>query len=395
MINPRLITLLGVMILASSQVSAEKREPFELRDGDRVVLLGGTLVERAQKYGFVESALVSAYPDRNISFRNLGWSGDTVFAESRGIFDPPAVGYRRIIEQITELKPTLIFIAYGTNESFAGKAGLERFLGQLNKLIDDVAKTKADIVLLSPHRHEVMKPPLPDASKNNPNLKLYTDAIERLAQQRSCQFANLYETTVPAGSKATYTYNGIHFAEKGYQRLGGVLVDELRLPHQSADILVSADRKIEANGTAKVFVLDGAKSLGVSIQLKRLHAAGDWPRLKVNGLKAGNYEIKVDGKTSAKLSAKQLAESGFSLGDGPDGRQLTQLLSKTIDKNLLYFHRWRPQNVTYLFGFRKHEQGNNAKEVAEFEPLVRKEESVIAKLRVPKPHRYEIVSAGK
>ena len=39
-------------------------------------------------------------------------------------------------------------------------------------------------------------------------------------------------------------------------------------------------------------------------------------------------------------------------------------------KNELFFHRWRPQNETYLFGFRKHEQGKNAKEIAEFDPLV-------------------------
>ena len=49
-------------------------------------------------------------------------------------------------------------------------------------------------------------------------------------------------------------------------------------------------------------------------------------------------------------------------------------------KNQLYFYRWRPQNETYLFGFRKHEQGKNAKEVAEFDPLVAEAEAEIDKL---------------
>src|SRR4030095_11024160 len=39
-------------------------------------------------------------------------------------------------------------------------------------------------------------------------------------------------------------------------------------------------------------------------------------------------------------------------------------------KNDLFFHRFRPANSTYLFGFRKHEQGQNAKEMAEFEPVI-------------------------
>ena len=47
----------------------------------------------------------------------------------------------------------------------------------------------------------------------------------------------------------------------------------------------------------------------------------------------------------------------------------------------MFFHRWRPQNHTYLFGFRKHEQGQNAKEIVQFDPLVEKAEKQIAELK--------------
>ena len=57
------------------------------------------------------------------------------------------------------------------------------------------------------------------------------------------------------------------------------------------------------------------------------------------------------------------------------------LRQAVIAKNELFFHRWRPQNETYLFGFRKHEQGKNAKEVAEFDPLVAKAEEEIERIR--------------
>jgi GDSL-like Lipase/Acylhydrolase family len=49
-------------------------------------------------------------------------------------------------------------------------------------------------------------------------------------------------------------------------------------------------------------------------------------------------------------------------------------------KNQLYFYRWRPQNEIYLFGSRKHEQGNNASEVQSFEPLVAEKEAAIQAL---------------
>ena len=52
-----------------------------------------------------------------------------------------------------------------------------------------------------------------------------------------------------------------------------------------------------------------------------------------------------------------------------------------VEKNRLFFYRWRPQNETYLHGFRKHEQGNNAKEIPMFDPLIEAEEKKIEALR--------------
>lgn len=52
----------------------------------------------------------------------------------------------------------------------------------------------------------------------------------------------------------------------------------------------------------------------------------------------------------------------------------------TIRKNRLFFYQWRPQNVTYLFGFRKHEQGQNAKEIPMFDPLIEAWETAIRKV---------------
>lgn len=49
-----------------------------------------------------------------------------------------------------------------------------------------------------------------------------------------------------------------------------------------------------------------------------------------------------------------------------------------IEKNRLFFHRWRPANDTYIFLFRKHEQGNNAAEIPQSDPLV---EAAEAKVR--------------
>ncbi|HZO83674.1 MAG TPA: hypothetical protein VFC26_00545, partial [Verrucomicrobiae bacterium] len=73
------ILSLGVMIwiAGSLAVPAQNTNQFELRDGDRVVLLGDTFIEREQRYGHIEYFFTTHWPDRNITFRNLGWSADT------------------------------------------------------------------------------------------------------------------------------------------------------------------------------------------------------------------------------------------------------------------------------------------------------------------------------
>ena len=70
----------------------------------------------------------------------------------------------------------------------------------------------------------------------------------------------------------------------------------------------------------------------------------------------------------------------FATQSNPQYEALRQLL---LRKNELYFHRWRPQNITYLFGFRKHEQGNNAADIAKFDPFILELEKQIHKLQQP------------
>ncbi len=66
--------------------------------------------------------------------------------------------------------------------------------------------------------------------------------------------------------------------------------------------------------------------------------------------------------------------AGVAVRHGPDIDQVEQLRRTINRKNNLFFDRWRPQNITYLFGFRKHEQGNNAIEIPQFDPLVAEQE---------------------
>src|SRR5688572_30332382 len=112
-----------VMLLCGAAPAGAADERFELRDGDRVVMIGNTFIEREQNDSYLETLLRTRWSDRKITFRNIGWSGDTVFGDSRSIYDG-VKGLDRLDQLVHELKPTVIFIGYGMVESFDGEAGL-------------------------------------------------------------------------------------------------------------------------------------------------------------------------------------------------------------------------------------------------------------------------------
>jgi lysophospholipase L1-like esterase len=281
--------LLALTVALTAVPLARAADPFELKDGDRVVFIGSTLIEREQRYGYWELALTLKNRDKSVTFRNLGWSGDTVWGEARNGFDSNPKGFERLVALTKELKPTVVVVCYGHNESFAGEAGVEKFAKQLEKLLDSLAATKARIVLMSPTPFEPVAP-LRDAELRNKNLALYRDALKSVAEKRQLDFVDAFAGVQAQAATEPRTENGLHMAATGYQ------------------------------STAPA----------------------------------------VAGYTPS--SAEELRK-------------------KIVDKNQLFFHRWRPQNETYLLGFRKHEQGKNAVEIAEFDPLVAAAEKEIAELK--------------
>jgi hypothetical protein len=77
-----------------------------------------------------------------------------------------------------------------------------------------------------------------------------------------------------------------------------------------------------------------------------------------------------------KLSAKLIEGLGLT-APAIASAELEPITREVLHKDELFFNRWRPQNETYLFGFRKHEQGQNAREIPMFDPLIDQADSKI------------------
>src|SRR5687767_2551067 len=109
----RLCTLFLVLqpIVMDTLLAADP--PFEIHDGDRVLLIGDTLIEREGTFGRIELRMHTQFPEKKFTVRNLGFSGDTPLGWSRASFDPPAKGWERVTEQLALVRPTVAFIGYG------------------------------------------------------------------------------------------------------------------------------------------------------------------------------------------------------------------------------------------------------------------------------------------
>jgi len=382
-------------------------EAFELKDGDRVVFLGATLIEREQRYGYWETALTGRWPDRNVTFRNLGWSGDTVWGDARAGFGTRADGFKALKEHVLALKPTVLIIAYGGNEAFDGEAGLPKFVDGMNALLDALGPAQARVVLLAPLQEEDLGRPLPDPGPHNKELRRYADAIQEIARKRDCTFADLNPHLDDGPKAAPLTDDGLHLTAAGYWRTALALERALGLPERRWEVEVhAAGRKPpSARGTRVDKVeTDPVRFQAEDVRLPGAPAPADGARpmpaaertLRVAGLREGKYTLFIDGKPTLTDAADRWAKGVIEPeAAGPELDQADKLRQAIVAKNRLYFYRWRPANETYLFGFRKGEQGQNAVEIPKFDPLVEEKEKEIAKLRMPAPHTYELKPEAK
>lgn len=289
---------------AAAPTAPAQPATFQFKDGDRLVLIGNTVLEREHDYGSFEPRLDLALGEDKVTVRNLAWSGDTVFGHARSYFGPPEEGLQRLSVHLEMLKPTVVLLCYGSELAFERLGGLPEFLSGYRSLIELIrAKSPGvRVIIATPPPLETLPPPLPDLTAENKNLSSLRDALRKFALMQNAYFVDWFELMgglpKPGIIRKPLTENGVHYTREGYE----------------------------------------------------------------------------------KLSAKLIEGLGLKLPDAP-APALENLRRAVIAKDTLFFNRWRPHNETYLFGFRKHEQGQNAKEIPMFDPLIAQGDEAIQKLK--------------
>lgn len=217
------------LFLIAGMTSCSQPVKFELREGDRIALIGNSLAERMQYHGFLEANLQASYPEEHLVFRNLGFTGDQVKHRPRA-----HENYGDANTHLTRVKANVIFAFFGYNESFDNDTA--KFGLQLREWIDSTRLQKYDgvnvprIVLFSPIAHEDLgNTNLPSGEVNNRRLEAYTQAMSEVAAAKEVIFVNLFEATkkLYGESDEPLTTNGVHLNEEGNRQVARLITKDL------------------------------------------------------------------------------------------------------------------------------------------------------------------------
>ena len=230
LVHRRLSFAMALLLTLFATTAAHADSQFEFKQNDVVAIYGNGLADRMQHDPWVETVLQANLKGANVRFRNMSFSGDMVNQRPRNS------GFTNDTEYLQHVAPDVIFIMYGYNESHAGPAGARAYEGELVALVEKyrtLRKEKgvdARFVLFSPIAYEnTGSPHLPEGTELNANLKAYTDATRKAAATAKTTFVDLYSPTLKlfASSDEQFTLNGIHLNAKGYQKLAGMISEQL------------------------------------------------------------------------------------------------------------------------------------------------------------------------
>lgn len=422
------------LLVAASRLMAGD---FLVHDGDRVVFLGDSITEQKLYTTYIEAFTLARHPDWNLTFRNVGWGGDTSWLRQRvhmdegRLFAADDATQQKMVEDavnkglqrdVLPLKPTVVTIKFGMNDHsyqpfrediFRAYVKSQTELGKV------LAANGARVAFLTPQPIEERRAD-PDKDVKNVSLRKFSDRLKEVAAHQKAVYVDQFAPYMSIMLDARKTNpnatigagDAVHPAACGHTLMAWAVLKGLGADPvvSTADIDASGKKltatqgcKIDAlafeNGGIRFTRLD--ESLPMPIDSKAEDALKLAPildelsryQLRVSGLPAGNYELFIDGESALKTTGEALDKGlNLTVTAGVITKQAREVLAQVFYKNELFFNRWR--NVQ-LYDFPDWSKGGDieTRRSAELDNLDKKiaaAEGEINKLRKPIAHRFEL-----
>jgi lysophospholipase L1-like esterase len=365
-----LITPAAILAPFLSPFPAKGQSPFYLHDGDRVVFYGDSITDQRLYTTFTESYVVTRFPALNIAFTHSGWGGDRVTGGGGGPID------LRLARDVFPYRPTVMTIMLGMNDgSYKAfdDATFHTFTAGMEHILDSVHQTAPDcrITLIQPSPYDdVTRSPL-FADGYNAVLLKFSDYLGNLARTRHLDLADLNNPVTAMLRKALAADpeqaqkilpDRVHPAAAGHIVMAAALLKAWNAPALVSDVTIDAQSGTAHTQNAKV---EGVKTgpqlawteteaalpmpidprdklLELTLKTSGFVDALDRETLKVTGLTAASYELKIDGVSAGRFPNGDLA-NGINLAtlNTPMLRQALEVHAQTLKHNNIHFARWR------------------------------------------------------
>ena len=440
--KPTFHKLLCVLLFALARGWSALAADFLIHDGDRVVFLGDSITEQRLYTTYIEAYALTRHPDWKLSFRNVGWGGDTSWLRQRAhpdekeLFAADAATQQKMVvdsvgrgldRDVLPLKPTLVTVKFGMNDHsyVAFREDIFRaYVRSQTQIAKVLGAHGARVAFLTPQPIEEKRPD-PDKDVRNQALRQFSDGLKDLSAKSGATFVDQFDPYMTillrerAANPSGFIGGGdaVHPGPIGQTVMAWAVLKGLGASAlvSRAEIDASAtkvgstegcrvDHLQVANGVVSLDRLDDALPMPVdtraetALKLAPILDELDRYELRVTGLAGGSYEVAIDGEPAGKVSAEELGK-GWNLANaaGPITAQAREVLKLVFEKNELFFQRWR--NIQ-LYSFPGWAQGaevesSRTKALEKMDEQITERETQIEKARKPKSHHFELKPAAQ
>ncbi len=418
----RALPLVAFLLLAFT-TSAQDR-PFYLHSGDRVVWYGDSITEQARYTTFVEAYVATRFTDLNVRFINSGWAGDWVVGGGGGKID------ERLARDVVAHKPTVATFMLGMNDAAYqdfDQAFFDVYSKGYQHLLDSLQETLPNlrITLLEPSPFDdLTRPPqygLRDGGYNKVLVR-YGEFVRTVAQRRNLDVIDMNAPLLAVLEKARLSDpalaqqiipDRIHPSAAGGLVMAAAILKAWNAPALVSEVEIDASdprarprvRRQENSHVGELqrepdlswtqldsalpLPLDPADdALALVLRSSEIVDSLDRQILKVTGLPAADYTLKIDREEVHSFSSADLAR-GVNLATLPTAmlKQSLSVYAILARRHALRMTRWQSVQV----GLQKETSTHVAETIAALDALddeLRAEQNSVA---LPKTHRYELL----
>lgn len=425
--------LMGLMMACCIGRAAEPG--FFFHPGDTMVFLGDSITEQRLYTTYLEAYTLTRFPQQSFIFRNAGWNGDTAWLRMRAHPNEPALfaandsNQQAMIESavgaglardVLPLKPMAVTVDFGMNDH-----GYQAFRPDIFKaytrsqaeIVKVLKQQGARVALLTPQPIEERRAD-PDKDMRNQSLRQFSDGLKIVASNEGALFVDQFSLYMALMLSARATNlnaligegDAVHPGPAGHTLMAWAILKGLGAPAEVSSVEFDLTRsfwhRLVRAGNCKVSkasyrqgtlsFLRTDVALPMPIDPRAMSALTTAPvlddlnryELKVAGLKSDRYEVRIDGETVVTVGQKDLAKGlNLAVTAGPISRQALEVLSLVVQKNNLYYERWRKCQLS--------KTAVDQARIPSLDHQIAALEKQIDAARQPKPHRFEVVPLAK